>query len=298
MPFSGELIMGSFLSRLFPLMLMFNLYFFRNNKYMIYIVSIIFILVDILIFLSGERAAFFYLILSTVLILLMLDKYRLLRLFTFLISIVLITFISLSDVKVKDRMLNQTIKDFSSNLEIQTKKNQTTEQKNQTTDNDIQSSNESEFSFFDKYYAFSQAHTALYSSAIKIFIDNNLIIGTGPKTFRHYCKMDKYISQFGYDSCSTHPHNTYIQLLTETGVIGFLFVFILFLFISFRIIEHMYLNIFKRKLKLNYINVGCYVSIFISLWPFVPTGSFFNNWLSVIYFTPLMFIFANKLNYE
>ena len=114
--------MGSFLSRLFPLMLMFNLYFFRNNKYMIYIVSIIFILVDILIFLSGERAAFFYLILSTVLILLMLDKYRLLRLFTFLISIVLITFISLSDVKVKDRMLNQTIKDLVVILKSKLKK--------------------------------------------------------------------------------------------------------------------------------------------------------------------------------
>ena len=33
-----------------------------------------------------------------------------------------------------------------------------------------------------------------------------------------------------------------------------------------------------------------YVSIFITLWPLVPTGSFFNNWLNVIYFLPIGFI--------
>ena len=292
MPLSGELVMGSFLSRLFPIMLMFNLYFFRNNKYMIYVISIIFILVDVLIYLSGERAAFFYLILSTILILLMLDRYKILRFVTFLISILVITFISISDDKVKNRMFDQTIKDFRSD--------QTSEAKiNQSKDNDtFESNNEYKISFFNKYYAFTQAHTALYSSAINIFLDNNLIIGTGPKTFRYYCKMDNYISKYGYDSCSTHPHNTYIQLLTETGIIGFLCIFLLFLFISYKIIEQIYLNVFKRQLNLNYINIGCYVAIFISLWPFVPTGNFFNNWLSVIYFMPFIFIFSNKSNYE
>jgi len=90
LPFNGELIMGSFLSRLFPLMLMFNLFFYRNNKFMIYFVSIIFILVDVLIYLSGERAAFFYLIFSTILILLMLNKYKVLRFVTFIISLLII----------------------------------------------------------------------------------------------------------------------------------------------------------------------------------------------------------------
>ena len=28
-------------------------------------------------------------------------------------------------------------------------------------------------------------------------------------------------------------------------------------------------------------------AILISLWPFIPTGNFFNNWLCIIYFFPV-----------
>lgn len=288
LPSSGELVMGSFLSRLFPLMLMFNLYFYKNNKHIIYIISIIFILVDVLIYLSGERAAFFYLLLSTLLILLMLDKYKLLRMSTFLISILIITFISVSDDSIKNRMFDQTIEDFQTN-KVE-KNNKDLNQKEIIT----QKNEDNRFTIFNKYYAFTEAHTALYGSALNIYIDNNFIFGTGPKTFRHHCKMNKYISIYGSDSCSTHPHNTYIQILTETGLVGLLSIFIFFLFVSFKIFKHIYFNIFKKKLLLNYIHIGSYVAIFITLWPFVPTGNYFNNWLSIIYFTPLIFIFSNK----
>lgn len=290
LPFNGELVMGSFLSRLFPLMLMFNLYFYRNNKFMIYFISIIFILVDVLIYLSGERAAFFYLIFSTILILLMLNNYKILRFITFLTSIVIITFISISDNKVKNRMFDQTIQDF------QTKKIEDSKsgffKKNSTLDKD----EESKISFFNKYYAFTEAHSALYSSSLNIFIDNNLLFGIGPKTFRYHCNEDKYISSYGLDSCSTHSHNTYIQLLTETGAIGFFSVFLFFLFVLFKVIKHIYINLFKKKSVLNYFQIGSYVAILISLWPFVPTGNFFNNWLSIIYFTPVIFIFIKDVS--
>ena len=32
------------------------------------------------------------------------------------------------------------------------------------------------------------------------------------------------------------------------------------------------------------------VGILISLWPFSPSGNFFNNWLSIIYYLPVGFI--------
>ena len=37
------------------------------------------------------------------------------------------------------------------------------------------------------------------------------------------CKDEKYAT--GINPCMTHPHNFYIQLLAETGIIGFLFLF-------------------------------------------------------------------------
>ena len=41
--------------------------------------------------------------------------------------------------------------------------------------------------------------------------------------FRVICKDEKYAT--GVTPCMTHPHNFYIQLLAETGIIGFLFLF-------------------------------------------------------------------------
>ena len=85
--------MGSYLSRLFPLL--FALFVAKKNKKKIdfFIVSIIFILVDVLIFLSGERVAFVLLNLSTIFIIVLISQYKILRLVTFLISILIVSFL-------------------------------------------------------------------------------------------------------------------------------------------------------------------------------------------------------------
>ena len=54
------------------------------------------------------------------------------------------------------------------------------------------------------------------TSALKMFIENPVIVG--PKIFRELCEEKYNINE---DSCSTHPHNTYIQILAEMGLIGF-----------------------------------------------------------------------------
>ena len=33
-----------------------------------------------------------------------------------------------------------------------------------------------------------------------------------------------------------------------------------------------------------------YAAILITLWPFVPTGNLFHNWLNIIYFLPIGFL--------
>ena len=49
------------------------------------------------------------------------------------------------------------------------------------------------------------------------------------------------------------------------------------------------LNDFLKNKKgyLNDFEVCIFSAIIISLWPFSPTGSFFNNWMSIIYFFPV-----------
>ena len=133
--------------------------------------------------------------------------------------------------------------------------------------------------------AFSPHHELTYGLALKIFKDN-IIFGIGPKMFREYCNYDKYYIQYG---CTSHPHNTYIQLLVETGLIGFAFVFSIFLFICYIYFKQL-LSFFFKINRINDNIILFLAPIFITLWPIVPSGNFFNNWLSIIYFLPIGFV--------
>lgn len=105
--------------------------------------------------------------------------------------------------------------------------------------------------------------------------------------FRYLCSDEKY--NVGKWSCTTHPHNTHIQLLSETGLIGYSIVFFILILISY-----LFLILFiKKNIKLS-INITdyqiCHLSSFlITLFPFIPSGNFFNNWLSIVYFLPVGF---------
>jgi O-antigen ligase len=134
---------------------------------------------------------------------------------------------------------------------------------------------------------FSRGHQEHYASALKMF-KKNIITGVGIRNFRLECRKDEY-RYIGVNSCTTHPHNTYIQFLAETGIIGFLFIVSLLLYIS-KFLMSNFLKVTKGKKICNSAVIFSIV-IFINIFPLVPTGSFFNNWLSTVYFLPLAFFF-------
>ena len=131
---------------------------------------------------------------------------------------------------------------------------------------------------------FSKQHEKHYLTAINMFKDN-YIFGIGPKIFRQKCEDADYIS---YDGCSTHPHNSYIQLLTETGIIGTIPVVYFYLYLFFRLIKNSTLVSNNTK-EINYESI-LLLSILLSLFPLMPSQSFFNNWISLLYYIPLGFV--------
>jgi O-antigen ligase len=263
--FGSELILGSYLSRFFPIL--FGLFIFvdqiKKSKLLLCFVTLIFIFAEGLIFLSGERLALFFMNLSAIFIILMIKHYRVYRFWTYVASITLIVLLFNLFPSSKERFLDQTIHDFTRNTE-------------------------------DTLYIFSKPHNDMYITAYRLFLDNKYL-GVGPRQFRKEC--DKHaVSEY---SCETHPHNTYMELLSEAGIISFSIIFFIFLLICYYSIKHIFLKFVKNKKNyyFNDLEICLLSAILISLWPFSPSGSFFNNWMSIVYYFPIgIFLWQRSLN--
>ena len=205
---------------------------------------------------SGERAAFFFLNLSTAFIIILIKEYQKFRLITFIIAIGCIVILSLNSSKLSERMFKGPAEQMGF----------------------IESSNEP--------VIFSIQHDSHIRTAYKMFKDQP-IFGHGPKMFRIICKDEKYAT--GLYPCNTHPHNFYIQLLAETGIIGFLFLLSALGYVIYMSLKHLKSIIFTKKRLLTDYQVCLLAGILITVWPFSPNGNLFHNWLMIIYSLPVGF---------
>ena len=88
--FGEEQILGSYLSRLWPVFFGLSLFYFKNKNKLFYLFIFIFICSEVLIFLSGDRAAFFNINLSAIFVILFSKKLLRLRLIILSSSILLL----------------------------------------------------------------------------------------------------------------------------------------------------------------------------------------------------------------
>tara|TARA_B100001057_G_scaffold497464_1_gene601628 strand:- start:924 stop:2198 length:1275 start_codon:yes stop_codon:yes gene_type:complete len=122
-------------------------------------------------------------------------------------------------------------------------------------------------------------------------IKDRPLLGFGNKGFRKYCDqyLDKEKKSSYKHKCTTHPHNTYFEILVETGFFG-LFFFILFNFLIF-------IKIFKSN---NEIVLLIYSVIFTILNPLRPSGSFFTTWSGGVFWMIvgilLYYLYINQMN--
>jgi O-antigen ligase len=122
----------------------------------------------------------------------------------------------------------------------------------------------------------------LYQSSYLTF-KSNIFFGVGLKNYAIVCDNQiidplqgvKDVSQF----CNTHPHHFYLEILSESGVIGFLLLLLTFGTFFSSIINKI------KKLKNNIIYkhyngllYGNILILFIYLWPIKTSGRFFTTW--------------------
>ena len=265
--FGSELILGSFLFRMLPIILWLIFYLEinidKNKNYLIVFFSLYFII----IYLSGERASFALMNIFLFLVILFVVKTRKILLISLTLLVLFIALSVLGNFGKSDpfnRIFVKTFNQITNNIIL---------------DNKIDLSNEVSPKIKKKIkeniQIFSTTHMGHYKLAYKLFL-NQPVFGAGPKGFRYYCRSVKYDPKVGI--CSTHPHNIVIQILSETGILGFIFYFSGLLFLIIKIFSCTNRDkLLKDKNCFLIISIG----LFVSLFPLVPGGNFFNNWLSI-----------------
>ena len=280
--FNDELILGGFLLRTLPIFL---IYFVMSemfhDKKMNILLLILIAFTSFIIFLSGERSSFFLLFLFFFTLFFIskdLRKFISYVVISFIIiSTLLLNFENPNNIDPTNRMFKKTY--------------------NQVVGRDAEYLQLDKKKVIDKFYLFSHDHQSHYKLSFSIFKDH-ILLGSGVKGFRNLC-ANKIYTLNNEDGCTSHPHNTYIQILVSNGLIGFFLIVLVFFYVLREIfISRIRLRKNEDFNKLDVSKAIAISAIFVNIWPFVPNGSFFNNWLSMIYFYPVGFYLYFKYKTE
>jgi len=122
---------------------------------------------------------------------------------------------------------------------------------------------------YDMLPSFGSGHLVIYLTATDIWTDNP-IIGNGIKSFRIKCWTKLHLPN---RTCSSHPHNYYLELLGDTGLLGaLLLVCAIFYLITNKFFNFKY---YEKDEKLLFI---CLLIIVITeFFPLRSSGSFFST---------------------
>jgi len=267
-PFGNEYIAGGYLQR-FSLFSFFLIPIFFQEKFkktIKFILPLLFLIFFIAITLSGNRMPlilFLFIILLVVIFQEQTRKYLIPFFITFLVLFILIFN---TNFKVKNNF-----KDFYNHVSGISKIIITKDYRN--------------------------VKAPQYFKEFATFYDTwllNKYIGGGIKSFRYNCHLRENIDRKSNFICNMHPHNYYLEILTETGLAG-LFLIIIMLSLTF------YLSFYKKyftnsSLKNNHIITPFIFLLIAEVFPLKSTGSFFTTGVSTYFFIILAMVIALSRN--
>tara|TARA_B100001248_G_C27391178_1_gene462429 strand:- start:910 stop:1860 length:951 start_codon:yes stop_codon:yes gene_type:complete len=248
-PFGNELIAGGYIQRfcVFSFFLL-PIYLSKKHQFKIkFLIPILFLIFFIAIILSGNRMPLLLFLLSIILILFFQKETRKYLLSFIIIFPIMFLIVFNSNVKVKSNFKN-----FYNQI--------------------------SNIIVIGLSADYNQKNYPQYLNEFKSFYETwklNKYTGGGIKSFRYYCHVRDNIDKNSKFICNMHPHNYYLEILTETGLIGFTIISILFIYI-------LYLGFYKKyfshsKSRENYLITPFLFLFFIEIFPIKSTGSFFTT---------------------
>ena len=145
----------------------------------------------------------------------------------------------------------------------------------------------------EKYFKSSQ-YGAHQNTAFNIFKDYPLF-GIGIKNFRFESNKEKYFNneyEHANVRSATHPHQTHLEFLSETGLFGYFSFLFLILYTLIKAI-----NVYMKNK--NVFQLSAIIFIFSIMIPLLPSGSFLSTFNSAIIWInfAIMIGFNKKLKF-
>ena len=270
--FGEEKILGSYVSRFFFIFagLWFTYYHVNTTKKnFIFIIFLALSLITIII--SGDRMPLLvFLVCILILFFSIKIKLKFRSIYLTILSLIICLPIIFSQ-SVYDRLVKRTLLEFGSEKGL------------------VEGSRfyQIELDNNEKITMFTQQQNFLFTSIN--MIKSKFIFGHSNKGYKINC------SKFALDkfSCPSHPHNTYLQIFVENGLVGFTFISSIFFYFTYILIKN-FKNLIFNKSILNISEICFILAIYLNIWPLVQTGNFYNNWLSIIYYLPVVFYLNNN----
>ena len=131
----------------------------------------------------------------------------------------------------------------------------------------------------------------IYKSGFEVF-KNYPLFGVGNKNYRiETCKNqnNKSIKTQKKYKCTTHPHQIYLEFLSEHGLLGSLIMF----FILYKLIFSKIKSVIRSD---NYLQLGSFIYLILVFLPLIPSGAFFNDYMLTLFIINLSIFYASNLN--
>ena len=278
-PFGNELIAGSYLLKFsfFSIFYVFGIVKLKNYKTSILLFTIT--LHAIAILLAGNRMPVILFLFGCFLIILFVKNMRLIM--SLGVSLLVLTFLILSnfDEGLKNNynaLLGDTLVKKIINFE-----NGKTEEK-------------SEWKKGEKRPGYlGSGYRGIYETSYKMWKEQP-IIGFGLKSFRIKC-WDVLEKKKKGDRCccSTHPHNYYLEMLDEAGIVGVVLMLLFFAMLIRYSFEYI-----KKYNQQNFFQIAIMTPVILEfileIWPLRSSGSFFTTWNASFFWLIVAMLIAAK----
>jgi O-antigen ligase len=259
--FEHEAIAGAYIQKFFLLSIL-SILILHIKK----ITKIIFVTFSINILglgtlLSLDRMPFIILIIIVFVLFVFMKNFRILFFSNLMILIILFACLikNYEIVKIRYKYFDQDI-NFSKILDLPIIKN------------NINTSLDKDGTLPQNNKLFYGDYSKLYHAAYLVF-SKNYFIGSGVKSFIYECTQ--LSSNIENISCNNHPHNLYLEILVNLGIVG-MSIFIIFLFF---LINKIIKNLLKNNINTNQkVILIIFLTIFIAeLIPIRSYGSIFQT---------------------